>query len=125
MVLRKAVIWSLTFLCITQNPAWAEDSTLPNAGTTLFVYPSNHGFIHDTGYHVPYGWASLYRIHQPGYFIHGRVNGGDPLPMGTFRYVFDWGLLPGSLAGLFWGANDAVRVEAWDVTAGERLMSRT
>src|SRR4029077_19860511 len=125
MVLRRAVIWCLILLCTFQNPAWARSQDPPEAGTPLFVYPSNHGFIHETGYHVPYGWASLYRIHSPGFFIRGRVNGGDPLPEGTFRYIFRWALLPGSLAGLFRGANDVVRVEAWDVTAGECLMSRT
>ena len=65
MVLRRTLIGCLILLCANPKTTWAENSGPPNAVKTLFVYPSNHGFIHSTGYHVPYGWAALYRIHHP------------------------------------------------------------
>jgi hypothetical protein len=95
------------------------------AARVLHVYPSNHGFLHQTGYHVPYGWAAMYRIHAPGYFIEGQMNGGEALQPGTYTYVFPFSLLPGQLGGLLSKADDVIRIEAWDATTHECLMSRT
>ena len=116
VVLRKAAIWCLALTCSFQTPAWARDVDPPGEGTTLFVYPSNHGFLHQTGYHVPYGWAAMYRIHPPGYFIEGQISGGEKLASGTYRYSFPFTLLPGQLGGLLSKADDVVRIEAWDST---------
>lgn len=124
MVLRKAVIVCLIALCAIPYPVWGADSP-PNAETTLFVYPSNHGFLHQTGFHSPYGWAAMYRIQHPGYFIEAQANGGEALASGTYRYVFPFTLLAGQLGGLLSKADDVVRIEAWDATTHECLMSRT
>lgn len=115
MVLRRAVIGLLSISCAF--PTYAA--------RTLYVYPSNHGFLHQTGQHVPYGWAAMYRIHDPGYFIEAQANGGEKLAPGTYRYVFPFRLLAGQLSGLLTKADDVIRIEAWDVTTHECLISRT
>src|ERR1041385_7514461 len=99
MVLRRAVIVFLSISCAFPYPAWGS-APHPNAAQTLFVYPSNHGFLHQTGQHVPYGWAAMYRIHTPGYFIEAQANGGEKLAPGTYRYIFPFRLLAGQLSGL-------------------------
>ncbi len=124
MVLRKAVIGWWVILCAFPYPVWGE-KTPSNAARTLFVYPGNHGFLHQTGYHVPQGWAAMHRIHAPGYFIEGQTSGGEALKPGIYRYEFVFTLLPGQHAGLLSKANDVVRIEAWDATAHVCLMSRT
>lgn len=124
MVLRRAVIALLISLCAFPNPAWGAKSP-SNAARTLFVYPGNHGFLHQTGYHVPQGWAAMHRIHAPGYLIEGQISGGEALPPGIYRYEFVFTLLPGQHAGLLSKANDVVRIEAWDATAHLCLMNRT
>jgi hypothetical protein len=125
VVLRQAGLWCLITLCAFPPTVWGtEESPLP-AAKTLFVYPANHGFLHQTGQHVPYGWAAMYRIHDPGYFIEGQSNGGEALNPGVYRYLFSFNLLPGQLGGLLSKADDVVRIEAWDTTTHEILMSRT
>jgi hypothetical protein len=132
VVLRKTVTLILIALCANPTPILAGrpeslSENLPPAiaSKTLQTYPSNHGFLHQTGHHVPYGWAAMYRIHSPGYFIEAQANGGEALLPGTYRYLFPFSLLPGHLGGLLHNADDVVRIEAWDVTTHECLMSRT
>jgi hypothetical protein len=125
VALRKAIVWFLITLCAFPPPARGVEDPPAPAAQTLFVYPANHGFLHQTGHRVPYGWAAMYRIHFPGYFIEGQSNGGEALTPGIYRYIFSIALLPGQLGGLLAKADDVVRIEVWDVTTHERLMSRT
>jgi hypothetical protein len=117
------VIGCLVTACAFLSPALGSEA--PATAVQLpVVYPSNHGFLHQTGYHVPYGWAAMYRIHAPGYFIEGQSSGGERLPAGSYRYTFDFAILPGQLGGLLRKADDVARIEAWDATTHERLMAR-
>lgn len=115
-------------LPLFQRPAEArirKDATFADRSQLVFTYPGNHGFIHEIGVHVPSGWSARYRIDPPGYFIRGRITGGDELASGTFEFRFHFAIQAGSLGGLFNGANDIVRIEAWDRTTQERLLCRT
>jgi len=69
--------------------------------------------------------VALYRIQKPSYLLTSSPLYGRTLTRGTFAYVFYLQREPGSLGGLFQKANDAVRLEVWDVTAQERVASRT
>jgi hypothetical protein len=120
MVLKNTLIGILIILCAFPHPVWGEKTE-----RTLHVYPSNHGFLHQTGHHVPHGWAAMHRIHSPGYFIEGQTSGGELLPPGIYRYEFQFSLLSGQHSGLLSKANDVVRIEAWDATQHAVLMSRT
>ena len=91
----------------------------------LSFFPGNHGFIHETGVHVPGGWSARYRSEAPGYFIRGLAHGNQQLPAGIYRYWFYFSLPPGRLGGLFRKANDVVRLEVWDRETHQRLAFRT
>ncbi len=125
MILHKTTSWTLivSLSLLPSAPALAAEAS--ETESPLFVYPSNHGFLHQTGHHVPYGWAAMYRIHAPGYFIEAQSNGGEFLEPGIYRYVFPFSILPGQLGGLLKNADDVVRIEAWDATTHECLVSRT
>lgn len=110
---------------VVRNDVSLNDVRLNDVPQTLYVFPGNHGFIHETGYHVPMGWAARYRIDLPGNFIQGRISGGEELVSGTYRYVFYLALQPGKLGGLLKRADDVARVEVWDRTANERLIYQT
>jgi hypothetical protein len=124
MTVRTAAVVLWFFSSVVPTPVSAFDSS-PSEDTTLFVYPSNDGFLHQTGHHTLQGWGAMYRIHTPGYFIAGQQTGGETLAAGTYRYSFPFSLMPGQLGGLLHNADDVVRVEAWDATRHECLVSRT
>src|SRR5690242_229552 len=129
MVLHTLIRISLcSLLCLEPAAAAASSLSEPELRpqpVTLYSFPGNHGFIHQTGYHVPSGWAARYRIDRPGYFIRGRATGGELLEPGTYRYTFYLALQSGSLGGLLHKANDVLRIEVWDKTTNERLVFRT
>lgn len=127
MVIRRNLSWMLCVLVAGQPVLGgpSPDLSFSSESIVLFDYPGNHGFIHQTGAHVSNGWAARYRIDLPGYFISGRINGGEALQSGLYQYVFYLKPQPGSLGGLLRRAADVVRLEAWDRTANERVLFRT
>src|SRR4051794_38185681 len=102
MILRRAAAVTLCASLMIGQPALggsSSDASLSADPVLLCSYPGNHGFIHETGYHVPNGWAARYRLDPPGYFIRGRTNGGEPLETGTYQYVLFMDLQQGALGG--------------------------
>src|SRR5687767_15745574 len=64
-----------------------------------------------------------YRIDRPGYLVSWPRT-GEVLPRGTYRYRFTLRRLPGHLPGMLASANDAARLEVYDLTRRERIASR-
>lgn len=126
--LRSVLSFFLT-ICVAYQPAFADgravDAEWRSGAAHIMTYPGNHGFIHETGAHVSAGWMVRYRMDPPGYFIRGRVTGGEALAPGTYEYIFYFALQAGSLGGLLAKANDVARIEVWDRTQHERLLYRT
>ena len=71
------------------------------------------------------GWVAEFGRHAPGYLLGGFKVAPIILPAGTYQYTFYMQRGPGHLRGLFSGANEAVRLEVFDRTTGERLASRS
>lgn len=65
-----------------------------------------------------------YRIDRPGLLLQWPEK-GESLQPGTYRYRFSLRRLPGNLPGILSSANDAVRLEVFDLTTNERIASRT
>jgi hypothetical protein len=125
MLRRVAAILVAFTLCSAPCTPAELVPTLRSQPTTILTYAGNHGFVHQTGQHHTNGWSAVFRKHPPGYLVRGLSSGGADLPEGVYRYVFHFLPANGTLPGIFWQANDVVRVEAWDVTTGEVLVSRT
>jgi hypothetical protein len=69
-------------------------------------------------------WVAEFGHHKPGYLLGGFKADPVILPAGTYQYTFYIQRGPGHLRGLFSGANEAVRLEVFDRTTGERIASR-
>src|SRR5258706_404492 len=122
----KSCLLAAAVLIVASVPLFTSWMPLPSDSPSPYrIYPGNHAFIHKTGQHSAYGWDAHFRIHRPGYMVSGLQNGGESLPIGTYRYDFYFALRPGHLASLLSSANDVVRLEVADASTKDVLLTRT
>jgi hypothetical protein len=82
-------------------------------------------YRHDTGAPLGSEWVAEFGRHLPGYLLGGFKEHPVILPAGTYQYTFYIQSAPGHLPGLFSRANEAVRLEVFDHTTGERIAAQS